>query len=414
MSDTPATDPTAPADHVAARTGHDHETPGGDHGHPHAAAPAPEHPVEHPVEHPAEHAGEPTTAPATASAADAHHEHAVAPEPPPEDVAPPASEPTAEPLAADVHEHEHPAPEPHPAPAASGEPEAAPAPEPVAEGPTHEPTATGEAVKTDEPTPPKSAKKSRTSKAKAPAAPAAADTPGVTEPEAAPAEPAEPTDTVTPTHALEPAAEPVPESKKKWYAIKVQSGREDTIKAAILRKVRIEGLEEFFGRIEIPVEEVSEKKTVKVKDKKTGETTFQEKKVTRKRKKFQGYLFAELEFNDRILYLFRETSGVGDFLNLRQRGSQLPTPEPMPEHEVQSMLTGLAVKDPNKKVKIRLDFEKGDKVRVREGSFANSEGEVKTIIDAKDPNEAPKVSVELTFWGRPLVVEFDSNQVEKV
>ncbi|MBM3980511.1 MAG: hypothetical protein FJ304_09510 [Planctomycetes bacterium] len=224
---------------------------------------------------------------------------------------------------------------------------------------------------------------------------------------------ADPVEPATATAGPAPDAPPA-ENKKKWYAIKVASGREDSIKAAILRKVRIEGLEEFFGRIEIPFEEETVKKSVKVKDKKTGETTYQEKKVTRKRKKFQGYIFAELEFNDRVLYVIRDTSGVGDFLNLRHKKDQLPTPEPMPDHEVQSMLTGVAVKDPSKPKKVKIDFEKGDKVRVKEGSFANFEGTVKEIIEAKDPTEPPKVSVELTFWGRATVTEFDSSQVEKV
>ena len=243
------------------------------------------------------------------------------------------------------------------------------------------------------------AKPKRTRAAKAPKAPAAAG--------AAPA-PA-PTDTVTPTEA---PGEPKPESKKKWYAIKVQSGREDTIKSAILRKVAIEGLEEYFGQIVIPVEEEVVKKTVRVKDKKTGEYTTQEKKVTRKKKKFQGYLFAELEFNDRILYLFRETSGVGDFLNLR---GTPPVPEPMPEHEVQSMLTGEIVRDKSKggAKKIKVEFEKGDRVRIREGPFANSEGEVKMITEPKDPADTPKITVVVTLWGRPVDVDLDYWQVEK-
>ncbi len=212
--------------------------------------------------------------------------------------------------------------------------------------------------------------------------------------------------------AATPAEEPPPpENKKKWYAIKVQSGREDTIKAAILRKVAIEGLEQYVGQIVIPVEEVVEKKTVRIKDKKTGEYTTQERKVTKKKKKFHGYIFAELEFNDRILYLFRETSGVGDFLNMRGKP---PVPEPMPEHEVQSMLTGITVKDPLKRAKFKLDFEKGDRVRIREGSFINNEGEVKEISEVKDPTDTPKVKVELTFWGRPLEVELDASQVEKI
>ena len=208
-----------------------------------------------------------------------------------------------------------------------------------------------------------------------------------------------------------PPAEPPPENKKKWYAIKVQSGREDTIKAAILRKVAIEGHEDSFGQIMIPYEEVIEKKSVRVKDKKTGEYTTQEKKVARKKKKFQGYLFAELEFNDRILYLFRETSGVGDFLNLR---GTPPVPEPMSDTEVQQMLTGEKKSGPGDKgKKVKLEFEKGDRVRIREGSFKDSEGEVTAISEPKDPTDAPKITVVVTFWGRPLPVELEYWQVAK-
>ena len=60
------------------------------------------------------------------------------------------------------------------------------------------------------------------------------------------------------------------------------------------------------------------KKKVKVKNKKTGETTTQEKNVTKYNKKFPGYLFTEVEFNNDILYVFRETSGVGDFVGGRR------------------------------------------------------------------------------------------------
>lgn len=218
--------------------------------------------------------------------------------------------------------------------------------------------------------------------------------------------------------AGEPAAEAKPaegETGRKWYVVKIQSGREETIKAAIERKVKIEGLEEFFGRIEIPVEEMVEKKKVKakVKDKKTGDvdTVYQEKNVTKKRKKYPGYLFAEVDFNDRILYLFRETSGVGDFV-----GATLTrAPNPMPEYEVQAMLTGVASKGgpPAGKVKVKLDYEKGDKVKVRDGAFSGMEGEVKNISEAKDASETPKVKVEVTIFGRPVEVELDYWQVDK-
>jgi len=95
--------------------------------------------------------------------------------------------------------------------------------------------------------------------------PPAGDEPAATEAEAeAPADaeaaeagvesPAAPADEAAP--AAEPA--PAPDSKRKWYVVKVASGREESIKAAIERKIRIEGLEEFLGQIVIPVEKVTE------------------------------------------------------------------------------------------------------------------------------------------------------------
>ena len=221
----------------------------------------------------------------------------------------------------------------------------------------------------------------------------------------------------------EPAAEsppsdapilPEPSGNKKWYVIKVTSGREESIKSAIERRVKIEGLEQYFGQIAIPVEEIVVKKSVKVKDKKTGDKVTQEKKVVKHTKKYPGYLFAEVEFNDRILYLFRETSGVGDFVGAGGPGKP---PPPMTEIEVKRML-GEAVPgdDPKKggrKTVVKLDFEKGDKVRIREGAFANMEGEVKEISEPKDTAETPKVSVEVSIFGRPVPVELDYWQVDK-
>lgn len=220
-----------------------------------------------------------------------------------------------------------------------------------------------------------------------------------------------------------PAAPPAPESNKRWYAVKIQSGREESIKAAIERKIKIEGLEEFYGQIMIPVEEVIVKKKVKVKNKKTGETTTQEKNVTKYNKKFPGYLFAEVEFNNDILYVFRETSGVGDFVGVNTKKSggaiERSPPAPMTDDEVKSMLTGAPSPDKKRgdkgrKVVVKLDVEKGDKVRIRNGAFAGNEGEVKAILEAKDPTESPKLTVEVTIWGRPVPIELDYWEVDKV
>lgn len=212
-------------------------------------------------------------------------------------------------------------------------------------------------------------------------------------------------------HASEdavPEAE-APVNKKQWYVVKVTSGREESIKAAIERRVKIEGLEEFYGEIVIPVERITEVK--KVKETKNGEKITKEKRVTKERKKFPGYFMAEVEFNDRILYLFRETSGVGDFVGAT---GPLKPPPPMTEIEVKRM-RGEVTKDDAKGAKavIKLDFEKGDKVRIREGAFANMEGEVKEIALPKDASETPKIRVAVTIFGREVPVDLDYWQVDK-
>lgn len=251
--------------------------------------------------------------------------------------------------------------------------------------------------------------------AEPPAEPVAAAAPEP-DPEAAVAVadlPPEPTAAVEPAADTPPPADAPPPSNKKWYIIKVTSGREESIKAAIERKVKIEGLEEFFGQVYIPVEKVIEVK--KVRETKNGEKVTKEKRVTKERKKFPGYVMAEVEFNDRILYLFRETSGVGDFVG---GATPMKPPPPMTDREVQAMFGGAVGPDDTKKkagkTVVKLDFEKGDKVRIREGAFSNMEGEVKIITEPKEQGETPKVTVEVSIFGRPVPVELDYWQVDKV
>lgn len=186
-------------------------------------------------------------------------------------------------------------------------------------------------------------------------------------------------------------AEPKP-SNKHWYVVKVQSGREETIKEAIERKVKIEGLEEFYGQIYIPTEKVTEMR--------------RGKRYTRERKILPGYIMAEVEYNDRILYLFRETSGVGDFVGAQPHSNRPPVP--MTQREIDRWMkpTPPPGAEPGK---IHHDFEKGDKVRVKDGMFAGMEGEVKDIIEAKNA-----LKVELTIFGRPVGVDLEYWQVEHV
>jgi len=198
-----------------------------------------------------------------------------------------------------------------------------------------------------------------------------------------------------------PEPEPV-ENKKRWYVVKVQSGREESIKEAIERKVRIEGLEEFYGQILIPVERIQELR--------------RGKRVTKSIKLYPGYLFAEVEFNDRILYLFRETSGVGDFVG-GGPGGRAPTP--MPAKEVEAMIhqqtarpeqegkSGEPGQKPREVIRTRPRFSVGDRLKVIDGNFSGMEGEVIDITDEK-------VKLQVPVLGVPLTLDLDFWQVETV
>lgn len=222
-------------------------------------------------------------------------------------------------------------------------------------------------------------------------------------------------DAGAPTDDASPPAPPAEASKKKWYVVKVASGREESIKGAIERMVKIEALEQFFGQIVIPVERITEVK--KVTETKNGQKVTKEKRVVKEKKKFPGYLMAEVEWTPDLQALFRDTSGVGDFVGSTGPGKE---PAPMSERDVQSMLYGMLPEaqqgniKPKAPDKIKLDYEVGDKVRIREGAFANFEGEVTNIQLPKEAGETPKVTVKVMVLGRQTPLELEYWQVDKV
>lgn len=180
-------------------------------------------------------------------------------------------------------------------------------------------------------------------------------------------------------------------SNLRWYVVKVTAGREDSIKESIERRVRIEGLEPFFGQIYIPVETYSER----------GRNN---KTITKKRKLYPGYVMAEVEFNDQMLYLFRETTGVGDFVG----GGANRAPQPMEEEEVRRMLRAKG-ETVVTTVTAKPKFDVGDRVKVKDGPFTGMDGEVKEILE-----QVGRVRVEVTIIGRSLPVELEYWQVEMI
>jgi transcriptional antiterminator NusG len=114
----------------------------------------------------------------------------------------------------------------------------------------------------------------------------------------------------------------------------------------------------------------------------------------------------EVEYNDRILYLFRETSGVGDFVGAQPGNLDRP-PTPMSDREVQKILgpQGGPQEAPAPVKPKGMDV--GDRVRVVDGIFNGMEGTVKQILES-----VGRVQVEVTIFGRPTAVDLEYYQVE--
>jgi transcriptional antiterminator NusG len=189
--------------------------------------------------------------------------------------------------------------------------------------------------------------------------------------------------------AAEPvAAEPAAESNKTWFVLKVQSNREDSIRDAIMKRIKIAGLEEFIEDIVVPTEKVTEIKSGK--------------KRVMERKFYPGYIMVKLELNDDVWFVIRETPGVGDFVGAGGK------PVAMTEQDVAKML-GREKEVELTAPRLKINFNKGDRVKIKEGTFENFEGEVDEVIEAKG-----LVRVMIQIFGRPTPVELEYWQVEPV
>jgi len=210
----------------------------------------------------------------------------------------------------------------------------------------------------------------------------------VAEPESEkPAEPGEP------AKPEEPTEEPEPEEPKSenmdWYILKVQSNREDSIREGLLRRVKIAGLEHYFGEVIVPTETVVEFKGGK-------------KRVS-KRKLYPGYLVVHMEITDDTWFLVRETPGIGDFTGAAGR------PSPMLPHEVERILARKHEEKDEKAPKPKIGFRPGDQVKINDGTFENFEGEVDSIDETNG-----RVTVMINIFGRSTPVELEYWQIESV
>jgi transcriptional antiterminator NusG len=179
-----------------------------------------------------------------------------------------------------------------------------------------------------------------------------------------------------------------PEPELVWYVLKVQSSREDTIRDALERRVKIQGLQRYFGRIVVPTEKITEIRNNK-------------KKIV-ERKSYPGYIMVEMELNEKTWFTVRETPGVGDFVGAHG------TPSKMTGDEVDKML-GSETEKVDKAPQVKIDVERGDRVKIKDGPFENFEGTVEEVTEARG-----LVKVMLIIFNRPTPVDLEYWQVERI
>jgi transcriptional antiterminator NusG len=176
---------------------------------------------------------------------------------------------------------------------------------------------------------------------------------------------------------------------KKWYAVHTYSGFENKVKKSLEERVRQADLQESFGEILIPMEQVVE--MVK------GE------KKTSKRKFFPGYILVNMEMNLETWHLVKGTPKVTGFVGNAKTPNEVPA---VTDAEVNRLTTQIS--EGSLKPKPKVQFEEGDSVRVTDGPFSNFNGTVEEVKPDKG-----KVRVLVSIFGRATPVELDFMQVEK-
>jgi transcriptional antiterminator NusG len=174
---------------------------------------------------------------------------------------------------------------------------------------------------------------------------------------------------------------------KKWYVVHAYSGFEKSVARNLQERIKRAHMEDKFGQIMVPVEEVVEMRG--------GQKAISERKF------FPGYVLVEMEMTDDTWHLVKNTAKVTGFV-----GGTATKPTPISEQEVQNILN--QIKEGVEKPRPKVLFEVGEAVRVKEGPFTDFHGNVEDVNYDKS-----KLRVSVTIFGRSTPVELDFGQVEK-
>lgn len=174
----------------------------------------------------------------------------------------------------------------------------------------------------------------------------------------------------------------------KWYVVHAYSGMEKAVERNLRERIERVGMQDKFGRILVPTEEVVELKNGK-------------KSVT-ERRFFPGYVLVEMHMDDDSWHLVKNTSKVTGFV-----GGVRNRPAPISQAEVNKIVNQM--QEGAEKPRPKVEWQPGEVVRVKEGPFADFNGAIEDVNYEKS-----KVRVSVTIFGRATPVELDFAQVEKV
>ncbi len=190
---------------------------------------------------------------------------------------------------------------------------------------------------------------------------------------------------VTATDSAPPG--PVVNPNLKWYVVHAYSGMEKSVERAIIERINREGMQDKFGRIMVPTEEVVEMKNGVRK--------------TTERKFFPGYVLVEMVMDDDSWHLVKNTNKVTGFI-----GGARNRPTPISEDEVMKIVNQM--QEGTDKPRHKVEFMVGEYVRVKDGPFTDFNGTVEDVNFEKN-----KVRVSVTIFGRATPVELEFSQIEK-
>ncbi|GAB3656213.1 transcription termination/antitermination protein NusG [Ramlibacter alkalitolerans] len=173
----------------------------------------------------------------------------------------------------------------------------------------------------------------------------------------------------------------------RWYVVHAYSGMEKAVERNIKERINRAGMQDMFGEILVPTEEVVE---IKNGQKRSSERRF-----------YPGYVLVQMVMNDESWHLVKHTNKVTGFV-----GGAKNRPAPISDEEVAKILGQMeeGVEKPRHKV----EFTVGEYVRVKDGPFTDFNGTVEEVNYEKS-----KVRVSVTIFGRATPVELEFSQVEK-